>query len=111
MTTPQPTPKEAEERAREYAQSKCRAKGNPNTCDKSYYEDIDAFLAGAQSERELHRWVACSERLPEAGVPVLVFSTHDGIEVDCLFKEGRGWDACIDVTHWQPLPKPPENSR
>lgn len=53
---------------------------------------------------ERQRWIPCSERLPEAGEEVLVFSRSRGIAVDyydrCLF-------GYADVTHWMPLPEPP----
>nr|DAZ43009.1 MAG TPA: Protein of unknown function (DUF551) [Caudoviricetes sp.] len=54
---------------------------------------------------ERTRWIPCSERLPEAGEEVLVFSRSRGIAVDyydrCLF-------GYADVTHWMPLPEPSE---
>lgn len=53
-------------------------------------------------------WVACSERMPEPDVEVLV---HDGTHVD-VGEYHNGWHAvrspdAIEPTHWMPLPAPP----
>jgi hypothetical protein len=68
-------------------------------------------------------WISTKERLPADGVEVLVYATWRVMSVG---KRGRppdpdgnpirdytwitdgGWAYSSDITHWQPLPAPPE---
>ena len=74
------------------------------------------------------KWIPCSERLPELDVSVLVYFAHDFssyMEVAALTEFGAylryqgeaaklmWWSGEIpsdldSVTHWMPLPEPPE---
>ncbi len=57
-------------------------------------------------------WVKCSERMPELDVPVLVH-TGSGMRIDKAYDFGDGVsfyeDLYGDVTHWMPLPTPPQD--
>ena len=57
-------------------------------------------------------WVKCSERMPELDVPVLVH-TGSGMRIDKAYDFGDGVsfyeDLYGDVTHWMPLPAPPQD--
>lgn len=53
----------------------------------------------------VRHWIPRSERMPEVGVEVLVYSRSSGMAVDYY---DRGLFGYSDVTHWMPLPEPPE---
>ena len=65
------------------------------------------------------RWIPCRERLPEYGVDVLVYVKpwEDNIQVAHIQYDGIMWEMSdgefyfskSDVTHWMPLPEPPES--
>ncbi len=71
------------------------------------------------------RWIPVEERLPEYGVRVLETDMYEeddctGIwtrEEDkddadgCWHDEHDWWHALDEVTHWMPLPEPPEEER
>lgn len=63
-------------------------------------------------------WIKCSDILPPVHQDVLVFYPpwgDDAIQVAHLLYDGSLWDVCGEfnfglyaVTHWMPLPEPPE---
>ena len=53
----------------------------------------------------LQEWISVTERLPDIGVEVIVYSEDDGICVDYYDGDSFGY---YDVTHWMPLPQPPK---
>lgn len=68
----------------------------------------------------MQNWIKCSERMPEKDVAVLCFPMGD--EVTHASWDGKYWHqdnswcgVCyiddvitVEVTHWQPLPEPPQ---
>lgn len=74
-------------------------------------EDIANFcrdLGLVREALERTRWIPCSERMPEVGVEVLVYSRSSGMAVDYY---DRGLFGYSDVTHWMPLPEFREEDR
>jgi hypothetical protein len=68
-------------------------------------QDLKAELARLQAER---RWIPVSERLPEVGKWVIVWMPDKYDEVEYTHRMENGEWADEGVTHWMPLPKPPE---
>lgn len=61
------------------------------------------------------KWISVDDRLPERDTDVLVFGEHMNTQVGFLFSSNELWfltlmdmDEIVDVTHWMPLPEPPE---
>ena len=67
---------------------------------------ISNFVAGT-------RWIPVSERLPENGNTLLFLTKYDGVRMGHLMVDGWQTNNYINfsrtaVTHWMPLPQPPE---
>ena len=66
----------------------------------------------------VNRWIPCSERLPEKHVEVLAYSPYWGKIVVAMWG-GEFWleqwtDDDLEqseISHWMPLPDPPERSK
>ena len=74
--------------------------------------NLEEYIAELE---DAQRWVPVSERLPKENAPVLVLTVLGGMFVD--FIHGKSvvtgnpdfYELDIeDVTHWMPLPTPPE---
>ena len=102
-----------------YGDWSCRQCGQGYTYDECH----QIWLTDSQWAllRNPPRWVPVSERLPEEGVRVLVCNIYGGslpnqgdtgYVVDNGVMEGEEWcisdDPFFHVTHWMPLPEPPE---
>lgn len=116
------------ERAREWA-SKYSSYGDLlySDGDINPYELAEWLAAYAQAERERQRsmeWINVSERLPETGTIVLIYTNEGHIESAWRCFDGRDEIFQLErtgpqdepitfevsserVTHWQPLPPPP----
>ena len=53
------------------------------------------------------RWIPVEERLPETRDPVLTLWVS-GMQSVKQHDEQHGWNTGAHVTHWMPLPEPPE---
>ena len=86
-----------------------------------------ALVAKESAELLERRWIPVEERLPENGVPVLInyIASDDGkyhpdgtavwTDYGCFWWEGSLEDCdtevAVPITHWMPLPEPPEEER
>ena len=65
---------------------------------------------------EENKWISVNDELPDVGVKVLTLSKFDHVRDRTLynFRDGElvfrpdGLKPGKDITHWQPLPKPPK---
>ena len=67
-----------------------------------------------EEEPAVMQWIPVTERVPEQKVDVLVVMDDGGMGVDFIDTDGNwfwatGWsEDDPKVTHWMPLPEPPE---
>jgi len=64
----------------------------------------------AEIDRLKHGWISVKERLPEEEGEYLVFYkyTENEDRVDIALFSRFGWHKAYEITHWQPLPAPPD---
>ena len=58
-------------------------------------------------------WISCSERLPDNNHDVLFFDVWGYIRIGWFSADDWSWftsddGCCMEVTHWMPLPEPPQ---
>ena len=53
------------------------------------------------------QWIPVSKQLPEDGVRVLVYDGVLVYDADYSYDYGA-WEWGAEVTHWMPLPEPPD---
>jgi len=58
--------------------------------------------------REAQRWISVEEQLPETRDPVLTLWVS-GMQSVKQYDEQHGWNTGAQVTHWMPLPEPPNH--
>jgi Lar family restriction alleviation protein len=87
-------------------------------CENNCRSDQEKSEAVAAWNRRASGWIKVSERLPEVGEVVLLFTDLGGMDTgyrdDVCFLNPGGWywdqeDNAIGVTHWMPLPEPPND--
>lgn len=72
-------------------------RGNDSLCDKYRCE-----------VKDLPRWISVKEQLPEEQKDVLVYLKRGGCAVDYFIPSRNDKWGYKDVTHWMPLPEPPD---
>ena len=59
-------------------------------------------------------WIPCSERMPEVGIPVLIYDKHHKaffvakLDEDYFGFSSNMWHHPADVPFWMPLPETPK---
>lgn len=83
--------------------------------DISYYPNCNHIYRRAEKLKSLgyikQEWISVEDRLPEKDVRVLVYLETDRsyTKIDTDRLDDRGFVRWYkDVTHWMPLPEPPE---
>jgi len=60
-------------------------------------------------------WIDVDDQMPEERVTVLVAIRTPGIPFTIAYHFAHNWHAgfgeSVDVTHWMPLPEPPEKQK
>ena len=79
------------------------------------HNEGDAVIAAIDElpVTELQGWIPVTERLPENDDDVLTFSKYElfpggNIDVMCYYPRAQRWEIDRNITHWMPLPQPPE---
>ena len=73
-------------------------------------EQESAENAHCNSCKKCNSWISVEEKLPEDWVWVQVYrSANKTMDTDfCTPSRKGGWCHYNDITHWMPLPEPPE---
>lgn len=53
-----------------------------------------------------NKWISIEEALPKSHEKVLILNAHGTVDID-IYKGVGGWQIYECVTHWMPLPSPP----
>ena len=83
-----------------------------NSYDAALCETADMHSISKAAEAQVPRWISVEERLPEDMVDILLYGEgRYGMGV-----RSNGWWCCEDmdgthITHWMPLPEPPEEDK
>lgn len=101
----------------------CPYEGEPNGCNrpggtcKMFDVVMDAAEAIEQLRAQMPRWISVGERLPEDDGYVLCHCNDGSPDVVAMYYENRDFlnldldNITLSVTHWMPMPQPPEEER
>lgn len=93
-----------------YYELACMSTSCPGASELSFSTAEEAIAAW---NRRASGWIACAERMPKRGA-LLLFCADRGVYEGHRDESGQGWQfrygwlADNVVTHWMPLPAPPE---
>nr|WP_289628021.1 DUF551 domain-containing protein [Escherichia coli] len=87
-------------------------------CDDDRIEAVKAVLRRLAVNYPVtpDGWISCSERMPDNNHDVLFFDVWGYIRIGWFSADDRSWftsdDGCrMEVTHWMPLPEPPQETK
>ena len=86
---------------------------------REHYDSLDEVNEACRMGMEAlkrTRWTPCNKRMPPQTYDVLVWDEIDGEPFMGHYNKYDGWDILgfnypayeFNITHWMPLPKPPE---
>lgn len=86
-------------------------------CDEEHLQLV-YWLKELKELREKTQWVPCNESMPEVGTSVIIYATGHRVSayydaVKGVFRLTESEDlfyAKSAVTHWMPMPEPPEET-
>ena len=63
----------------------------------------------------MEKWISVNDRVPEDGLDVIIYSESDGVKAGVWYSDEYGFEYPdqgfpIAVTHWMPLPEPPQDA-
>ena len=73
-------------------------------------EDLIVALTASNEviAKSKQQWIPVTERLPDVWKHVITFDEDDGVRVNWRCGDNVSWSMGYHVTHWMPLPEPPE---
>ena len=87
-------------------------------CDDDRIEAVKAVLRRLAGNYPVipDGWISCSERMPDNNHDVLFFDVWGYIRIGWFSADDRSWftsddGCCMEVTHWMPLPEPPQEAK
>ena len=69
---------------------------------------LEVLRAELAELREANWWIPVGERLPEDSNPVLVVVPAGFVSTSFYRRSNGTWHTWDGITHWRPLPSPPE---
>ncbi len=88
------------------------------SCDDDRIEAVKAVLRRLAGNYPVtpDGWISCSERMPDNNHDVLFFDVWGYIRIGWFSADDRSWftsddGCCMEVTHWMPLPEPPQEAK
>ena len=87
-------------------------------CYRCAYADVmyNIDIMPAADVQPVNRWTSVDEALPQDCTEVLIYDKECGIIMGWYNEKDKVWSADFvceleTVTHWQPLPEPPETTK
>lgn len=88
-----------------------------NVVEKTEWDKLMFLVEAANQILEAAKWISVKERLPDENSTVIALARDDKMQkvTTCRFGQSHfvltGRVAYWKVTHWMPLPKPPEEEK